>query len=188
MINYLRVKNDLKTGLTTVVALHVAYGIGVLLALDHQAAAIALSLVTTVILYFKPQMHEFSQRIGKHDLYAIFQFGLLAFIILPVLPNASYGPYDALNPYNIWLMVVIISGLNLVGYVSLKVVGQRWSGPFLGVIGGLVSSTATTLSISKQAKTREDFSSTGAIVVSLASAIVYRKRAPLCRKPKIRPS
>jgi uncharacterized membrane protein (DUF4010 family) len=179
MVHFLRVREDIAAGLTTSVALLIAYGIGVLVSQGQTMAAVVLSLVTTVILYFKPQMHEFSLNLSKQDIYAIFQFGLIAFIILPILPDRGFGPYDSLNPYNIWLMVVMISAINLVGYVTMKFAGQRWSGPLLGILGGIASSTATTLSFSRHARENENFSIMGAVVVSLASTIVLIRMALL---------
>ncbi len=166
-----RIQNDSKAGLTTSVALLVAFGIGVMVAFGEQKIAIALSIGTTIILYFKPQMHRFTHAMSERDLQAMFQFGLLAFIILPVLPDQNYGPFNSINPHNIWLMVVMISGLNLFGYVTIKLVSQRWGGPFLGVLGGIVSSTATTLSISRHTSKSPEFSLTGSVVVSLASIV-----------------
>ena len=177
MLHYARYKKEIALGMTTAVALHVAFGIGVLVAMGQIDAAVALSLATTIILYFKPQLHEFTQKLSERDLNAIFQFGLIAFIILPVLPDKGYGPYDALNPNNIWLMVVMISAINLAGYVTLKLVGRRWGGPFLGVLGGIVSSTATTLTFSRHASKDPNFSMTGALVVSLASTVVLTRVA-----------
>ncbi|MCA1796652.1 MAG: MgtC/SapB family protein [Geobacteraceae bacterium] len=174
-----RVREDESLGLTTAVALVIAYGIGVLVALGMTEAAVALSLITTAILYFKPQMHAFSRRLSAPDIHAILQFVLIAFVILPILPDRGYGPYKALNPYNIWLMVVMISALNLTGYVTVKFIGRRWSGPVLGLLGGLVSSTATTLSFSRHARKHPGFSLTAAIVVSLASAVVLLRMAVL---------
>jgi uncharacterized membrane protein (DUF4010 family) len=170
-------KQEFPAGLTTATALLVAYGIGVLVSFEQLVAAVSLSLATTAILYFKPQMHEFSHRLSKRDLYAIFQFVLVAFIILPILPDHGYGPYKALNPSNIWFMVVMISGINLIGYVILKLVSHRWGGLFLGVLGGLVSSTATTLSFGRHAKKAPEFSLTGAVIVSLASAVMLIRMA-----------
>jgi uncharacterized membrane protein (DUF4010 family) len=172
MVHFLRLKEDISPGLTTSVALLVAYGIGVLLATGHTIPAVAISLATTVILYFKLQMHEFSHRLQQPDLYAIFQFILVAFIILPILPDRGFGPYQALNPYNIWLMVVIISAINLIGYIILKVAGQRWGGPVLGILGGIVSSTATTLSFSRYTRDNPSFSQAAALIVALASTVV----------------
>ncbi len=172
MVHFLRLKEHMPPGLTTSIALLVAYGIGVLLATGYIVPAVAISLATTVILYFKLQMHEFSRRLQQRDLYAIFQFILVAFIIWPILPDRSYGPYQALNPSDIWLMVVIISAINLAGYITLKVVGQRWGGPVLGILGGIVSSTATTLSFSRYTRDNPGFSQAAAVVVALASTVV----------------
>jgi uncharacterized membrane protein (DUF4010 family) len=172
MVHSRRLKGDMSPGLTTASALLVTYGIGVLLATGQTIPAVAISLATTAILYFKLQMHEFSRRLQQRDLYAIFQFILVAFIILPILPNRGFGPYLALNPYNIWLMVVIISAINLTGYITLKVAGQRWGGPVLGILGGIVSSTATTLSLSRYTRNNPDFSQAAALVVALASTVV----------------
>jgi len=179
MLHILRAKEEISPGLTTSVALLVAYGIGILVAYDQTLAAVSLSLATTVILYFKPQMHKFSRSLSKHDIFAIFQFALIAFIILPILPDRGFGPYLALNPYNIWLMVVMINALNLMGYVVLKFVGHQWGGPMLGMLGGIASSTATTLSFSRHAQRNKDFSMMGAVVVSLASTVVLIRMALL---------
>ncbi len=179
MIHFLRLRKNLSAGMTTSIALLVAYGVGLLVARDNPVPAITVSLATTVILYFKLEMHEFSRRLQKHDLVAIFQFILVTFIIWPVLPNRGYGPFQALNPSHIWLMVVLISTINLTAYVFLKLVGQRWSGPILGVLGGLVSSTATTLSFSRYCRGNPDFSRSAAVVVSLASTIVLIRVALL---------
>ncbi len=178
-VQFLRLRGELAPGLTTSVALLVAYGIGVLLADGQTIPAVAISLATTVILYFKLQMHEFSRRLQQHDLYAIFQFVLVAFIILPILPNRGFGPYQALNPYHIWVMVVIISAINLTGYIPLKVAGKRWGGPMLGILGGIVSSTATTLSFSRHSRDNPEFSQAAALVVALASTVVLVRVACL---------
>ena len=111
-----------------------------------------MAFATTAILYFKPHLHAFSRRVEKKDIYAIFQLGLISFIILPILPDRSYGPFDALNPHHIWLMVVLISGISFLGYLILKLVGNRWGGPAVGLLGGMVSSTATTLSFSRRSR------------------------------------
>lgn len=172
LVNIFRVQREIDTGLTTAVALLVAFTIGILVAYDQKSSAVALSLATTVILYFKPLLHDFTHSVTRADILAIFQFGIIAFIILPVLPDRTFGPYHALNPTNVWMMVVMISGLNLIGYITLKIVGQRWGGPFLGILGGLVSSTATALSMSRHARSNPDFSLTGSVVISLASTVV----------------
>ena len=172
MGHVVRLKQHSSSGMTTAIALLIAYLVGILLTMGQTVTSISLSLTTTLILYFKPQMHAFSRRLQQRDLYAIFQFILVAFIILPVLPNRNFGPYDALNPYNIWLMVVLISAINLVGYITLKFVGQRWGSPVLGILGGIVSSTATTLTFSRQSSSIDNIARTATVVVALASTVV----------------
>ena len=172
MGHVVRLKQHSTSGMTTSLAMLIAYLVGILLTFGHVITSISLSLATTVILYFKPQMHAFSRRLQQRDLYAIFQFVLVAFIILPVLPDQNFGPYEALNPYNIWLMVVLISAINLAGYITLKLVGQRWGSPVLGILGGIVSSTATTLTFSRQSSAISNISRTATVVVALASTVV----------------
>ena len=92
-------------------------------------------------------------------------------VILPILPNRSYGPYDVLNPRQIWLMVVLIVGIGLGGYIAYKFFGQK-TGLFLaGALGGIISSTATTVSYSKRAAKKELADTPTAIVILLASTV-----------------
>lgn len=159
-------------GLTTWVALLVAFGIGTLVGFDQTVAAVALSLATTVILYFKSILHNFSHSLSERDIYAIFQFGLIAFVILPILPDRGFGPYKVLNPHNIWLMVVLVSAINLAGYLILKFGKKHWGGPMVGILGGTISSTATTLCFARRAHENRGFSMMGAMIVALASTTV----------------
>jgi uncharacterized membrane protein (DUF4010 family) len=170
--NLLQARRRPDPGITTEIAILIAFGVGALVHYRQAYLAVAIALAATAILYFKPHLHAFSRKVEQRDLYAIFQFGLVTFIILPVLPDRTFGPFDALNPRHIWLMVVLISGISLAGYVVLKGVGKRWGGPVLGLLGGIVSSTATTLAFGRHARRIPDFSRTAAVVVILASAVL----------------
>jgi uncharacterized membrane protein (DUF4010 family) len=140
-------------GTTTVVALVVAYGLGALCWYGERSLAVTLAIAVTALLYFKPELHGILQRFERHDLLSVLQFATLSFVILPVLPDRAYGPYGALNPHHVWLMVVLVSGLSLAGYIALRVVGARHGLALVGFLGGLVSSTATTLVYSRHART-----------------------------------
>ena len=159
-------------GTTTEIALLVCYGLGAVIWYGYTTLAIMLAIFTTMLLYFKPELRGLSQRLERRDLLSILQFGVLSFVILPILPNQAYGPYDALNPYHIWLMVVLLSGINLSGYVALRLVGQRYGAPLLGILGGLVSSTATTLIYARHGKTDENPARLAVPVILLASLVV----------------
>jgi len=170
--NLLQARQRPDPGITTEVAILIAFGVGALVHYRQAYLAVAIALAATAILYFKPHLHAFSRKVEQRDLYAVFQFGLVTFIILPLLPDQDFGPFGALNPRHIWLMVVLISGISLAGYVVLKVVGKKWGGPVLGLLGGIVSSTATTLAFGRHARKDPDFSRTAAVVVILASTVV----------------
>ena len=132
-------------GTTTILAALLCYGLGVMTWYGQSQLAVAIGITATALLQFKTELHGFSEKLSRQDVTSILQFGVLTFIILPLLPDRGYGPHDALNPYHIWLMVVLVSGVNLVGYLTLRLVAARQSVRLAGVAGGLVSSTATTL-------------------------------------------
>ena len=164
-------------GTTTVAALLICYALGVLVWYDLSKLAVMLAIATTVLLYFKPELQGMTQRLSRRDLVSILQFAVLSFVILPILPNQNFGPYDAFNPHHAWMMVVLISGLSLAGYVALRIVGQRYGAPLLGFLGGLVSSTATTLLYARHSKLNEGMLRLSAVVILIASQVVLIRLA-----------
>jgi uncharacterized membrane protein (DUF4010 family) len=159
-------------GTTTVAALLLCYALGALIWYGMAKLAIMLAITTTTLLYFKPELRGMTQRLTRRDLVSVLQFLVLTFIVLPILPNQNYGPYGAFNPYQAWMMVVLISGLSLAGYVALKWTGHRYGPPLLGFLGGLVSSTATTLAYARHGKSNESMVTLSAAVILIASQVV----------------
>jgi uncharacterized membrane protein (DUF4010 family) len=159
-------------GTTTIIALLLSYGLGAMVWFGMAKLAVMLAIGITVLLYFKPELHGISQKLSRRDLVAVLQFSVLTFIVLPILPDQSYGPYDAFNPHQAWLMVVLISGLSLTGYAALHIVGSRYGAPLLGLFGGLASSTATTLIYSKHGKGNLSMQNLAASVIVIASMVV----------------
>jgi uncharacterized membrane protein (DUF4010 family) len=143
-----------RVGMTSEVAAIVVFVCGALCYWDYLELAAALAVVTFGFLTLKPQLHRLAERISREDLYATLKFAVVSLIILPILPNQIYGPppFDAFNPYKTWLMVVFISGISFLGYVLIKVVGSRRGIGLTGLLGGLVSSTAVTLSFSERSQ------------------------------------
>jgi uncharacterized membrane protein (DUF4010 family) len=133
------------SGTTTVVALLFCYTLGVMIWFGYSRLAIALGIVATALLQFKPELHGISSRLSRSDVASILQFAVLSFVILPFLPNRGFDRYQVLNPYHIWLMVVLVSGIGLAGYLALRLIGAKRSLLLVGTLGGLVSSTATTV-------------------------------------------
>ncbi len=159
-------------GTTTVAALMLCYGLGVLVWHDEIQLAVMLGIAATMLLYFKPELRGMSEHLTRRDLLSVLQFAVLSLIILPLLPNRNYGPYGALNPYQIWWMVVLIAGVGLAGYAALRIVGQQRGAAMLGLLGGLVSSTATTLAFSRHARASEAMLPVAVIVIVLANLVV----------------
>ena len=164
-------------GTTTVSAVLVCYGLGVLCWLDELQLAAMLGIGSTVLLYFKAELRGISQTLTRRDLISILQFGVLSLIVLPLLPNQGFGPYGALNPHQIWWMVVLISGISLAGYAALRIVGQNRGTILIGLLGGMVSSTATTLSFSRNARDNEAMSHLSIVVIVLANLMVLLRLA-----------
>jgi uncharacterized membrane protein (DUF4010 family) len=164
---------------TTTVALLLCFLFGVMLWHEHIRLTVALALATTALLYFKAELHGATQRLTRQDIVSFLQFALITFVVLPVLPDRGYGPYQVLNPYTIWLMVVLTSGLSLAGYATLRLTPQSTAVPLLGLLGGIVSSTATTLVFSRQVRDDPGHAATAAVIITIANLVVLVRIAVL---------
>ncbi len=174
MSNYLSTRvGPHEAGQTSEVAALLLYGIGAYLVTGEPAVAVALGGVIAVLLQFKSPLHAFAEKIGEQDVTAIMQFVLISLVVLPVLPDRTYGPYDVLNPFETWLMVVLIVGISLTGYVAYKLFGAKEGAVLAGVIGGLVSSTATTVSSSRKAASSPASAGLAALVIVIAAGVVF---------------
>src|SRR5262245_62310391 len=112
--------------------------------------AIAVGGGVAVLLQAKVQMHGVAAKLGDSDLKALMQCVLLSLVILPILPDRAYGLYSVLNPRQIWLMVCLIVGISLAGYIIYKFFGERAGMVLGGILGGLISITATTVSYARR--------------------------------------
>lgn len=170
--NILKMKaGNTDPGTTTEMAALLLYAVGVLIATDNMVAGVVIGGLMLLLLHLKKPMHDFAAAVGEHDMRAIAEFVLISLIILPVLPNAPHGPYGVWNPFSIWLMVVLIVGISLTGYVAYKLFGSRGGTLLGGVIGGLISSTATTVSFARRTAADTALAPLGAFVIMTASCI-----------------
>lgn len=170
---YIRSRSSDGSGLTTELAALATFLVGALATSEYVAQAVALAGVITLLLHWKKQMHGWVERIGEVEFGAIARFVLVTLVVLPILPNQAYGPYAVLNPWQIWLMVVLIVSINLAGYVSLRISRNRGGALLSGVLGGIVSSTATTVGFATGSRERRLPAPVAAVVILLASALVY---------------
>ncbi len=177
-------------GATTVMAAALTFCLGAALWHGNREIVIALAIVTTALLHYKSQLEGFSARLTPTDMGSVLQFAVLSLVILPVVPNQGFGPYGALNPYHLWLMVVLISAVSLAGYVAWRLLGGRGPVLLLGALGGLVSSTATTLVYSRGARGKPALEGTAATVILLANLVVLIRLSVLAVavSPRILPT
>jgi len=166
-------KGPVDPGMTTEVAMLLMFSVGAFLSSNALGIGIALGAAVAILLHLKPQMHSWAGNIADRDFKAIMRFVLISMVILPILPNQAYGPYHVLNPFTIWLFVVFIVGINLGGYALYKYLGQQAGTLLAGILGGLISSTATTFMYAR--RTRESPAGAGiaAVVINLASAVLF---------------
>lgn len=160
-------------GTTTNFAELLMFAVGAMVVIGPTMVAVALGGGVAVLLQFKGELHGMASRLGEKDLQAIMQFVVITCIILPVVPNRTFGPFDVLNPFETWLMVVLIVGMSLGGYIIYKFLGRDAGILLAGVLGGAISSTATTVSSSRQARGSAFAVRNAAIVILIASTIVY---------------
>lgn len=160
-------------GQTTEVAALLMFAAGAMLATGQTAAAIAVSGCVAVLLQWKEPLHHFAERIGTDEIRALFRLVLVAMVVLPALPDRTFGPYEVLNPFRIWQMVVLIVGFSISGYVASKYFGPRAGSVVGGALGGLISSTATAASCARRTTQAPGSAALGALVVMIASTVVF---------------
>lgn len=159
-------------GFTSEAAIIVTYGLGAAVWFGHATLAVMLAIATTVLLYFKTELKHLTEQMTPRDINSMLQFAVLSLVILPILPNEDFGPYGAINPRQVWWMVVLISGLALAGYLALRIIGSRHGAAVLGIFGGLASSTATTMMFSRHAAQHPHLVRMSSIVILIANVMV----------------
>jgi uncharacterized membrane protein (DUF4010 family) len=160
-------------GITTVVAGLLTFGLGALAVSGFISLAAAAAVVATLLLGLKPVLHEWVRKLTETELLATLKLLLISVVILPVLPNQGFGPWGALNPYAIWWLVVLITGISFVGYFAVKIMGPHRGVPVTGLFGGLASSTATALSFSRLGRNQPNLHRLLAAGVTIASVTMF---------------
>lgn len=166
-------KDDI--GATTEVSVLLTFFVGCICAWGQVGIAGALTVVTMVLLSLKNWLHNLAQRIEPSDVEATLKFAIITLIILPLVPNTNYGPVglEVINPYKTWLMVVLIAGLNFIGYILVKVLGREHGFGITGLLGGLVSSTAVTLGFSQRSRVEPDLTPVLALAIVLSWTVMF---------------
>ncbi|HXX92991.1 MAG TPA: DUF4010 domain-containing protein, partial [Planctomycetota bacterium] len=167
-------------GITSEVSLVLTYLLGCLATADGLAGSsserlllcASLGVAVTALLSFKEPLHALAARVSKDDLYATVKFGILALVALPLLPDRNFGPYQVLNPFHIGVVVVLLAGISYSGYLAVRILGPGKGLGVTGLLGGLVSSTAITMSFSGRAKREPGAAQACALGIVLASTVM----------------
>jgi uncharacterized membrane protein (DUF4010 family) len=147
---------------------------GVFASLERKLLVVgAIAVVSTTLLTIKPALHGLMRRASQEDVYATVKFLIVAVVLLPLLPDRPMGPLGALNPRGVGLLVVLIAAISFVGYLSVRVLGPHRGLGLTGLVGGLASSTAVTLTFAGKAKETPELRTQCALAVALASTIMF---------------
>jgi uncharacterized membrane protein (DUF4010 family) len=176
--NWLRERSQKNLGITTEVAIALMFAVGALLWLAPGAreVPVAVGAACAVLLYLKQPLHGLVKRFTDTEVRAIMQFAAISLVVLPVIPDRDMGPLDSINPREVWLLVVLVVGISLVGYIVFKILPERWkraSSIASGLLGGLVSSTATTASVARRVRTGPCAVNAGAAAIAIAWTILF---------------
>ena len=156
---------------TTLVAGVIAVALGLLACAGQPALAVAAGAVTTALLAARQRLHGFIAGLDQQDVQAFARYAVIVAAVLPFLPNRNFGPYDAWNPFQLWLVVVLVTGFSFAGYIANRIVGQRKGTLATALIGGAYSSTAVTASLSQRLRAGEAGPYSAGIAI--ASAAMY---------------
>ena len=175
VVSYTTTASRGELGITTEISALLAFIVGALCGWDRVGVASVVTVVCLLLLTLKDYLHRLARRVELEDVEATLKFAVISVIILPLLPNEAFGPppLNVINPYKIWLMVVLIAGLNFLGYVLVKVLGNEHGLVVTGILGGLVSSTAVTLSFSQRSRQEPAMSSAFVLAIVVSWTIMF---------------
>ena len=169
----LAVRADQDFGITTVIAALATYVLGAAALRGPLVVPAAVAVVMVSVLSLKPRLHWLEQHLEARELRGTFQLLLISIVILPVLPDRGFGPWQALNPYELWWMVVLIASISYVGYFGIKLAGSSRGLLLTGLLGGLASSTAVTLDFARMGRHRPNLVPQLAAGILVASATMF---------------
>ena len=162
---------------TTAIAQLLTFGLGALAAHGHPLPALGAAVITAVLLDMRTRLHRWLQLIEHKELSAALQLLVLSLVVLPWLPDKAFGPYAALNPNRLWWAVVLVAGLSLSGHVAMRMAGPQRGIVWTGVLGGLASSTATTLALARLARAQPALKETTLAGIFAACAVLFLRLA-----------
>ncbi len=169
----LKVQSFKRWGMTTQISAILTFFLGLMVWFKLENYAIFIGVLIIVLLEMKPRLQRLETRISHTDINAVILLLVMSFIILPILPDEMVGPYKIFNPYKTWLMAVIIAAISFIGYVAIKILGQKHGVFLTGAAGGLISSTAVSISLSQMFDKRYRLLNNYAGGIAIACTFMY---------------
>jgi uncharacterized membrane protein (DUF4010 family) len=178
-VSYLRASAAGDFGATTEIAALGTFALGVLAGVGELLPAVAIGVAMTVLLAAKPFLAGLSRALTQQEIAAALQLAVISAVVLPILPNEGFGPWRVLNPFRIWLVVVLVSGVSFGGFVAVRIWGARLGLLLAAVVGALASSTAVTVAMAARARQSPAHAPQAAAGVALATAVMCVRVAAL---------
>lgn len=166
-----RISGDVS--ITSAITMLLTFVLGTLATLDHVNLAASTAVITTLLLRFKDVLHGWLRNLERRELHASLHLLLISVVLLPILPNQGYGPWQAFNPYEIWWMVVLIASISFIGYFIMKIAGPEKGVMLTALTAGMVSSTALTLHFSKLSKQQAEMKNLLAAGILVACGTMF---------------
>jgi uncharacterized membrane protein (DUF4010 family) len=179
VVSYVRSSASGDIGATTEVAAVATFLLGALAGAGQLVVAGACGVAVAVLLVAKPKLEAFSRTLTPEELSAALELAVITVIVLPLLPSRGFGPWGVLNPREIWMVVVLVTALSFVGFVAMRLLGERRGMTVTGAVGGLVSSTAVTMAMAERSRSAEGLGKAAAAAAIVASAIMPLRVAVL---------
>jgi uncharacterized membrane protein (DUF4010 family) len=167
-------RNDIDA--TTEVAALVVLGAGVLAGIGELQLAAALTTMTVLLLAEKPRLHKFVARLDEPTMLAAARFAVMSVVVLPLLPEGPIGPGPGIRPRELWMLVLLFSGMSFVGFIAQRAAGAAGY-PLTGLLGGLVSSTSVTLTFARLSKSQTPQVTALAAGAVAASTVMFARIA-----------
>ena len=175
--NFYKEEYNFNRSFTTNLALIATFVLGLMVSAEYYRNAVATAVIIVTLLSLKTRFHSVISNITSEELFAFVKFSIIALLILPFLPNNTYGPNDLINPFEIGSIIVIVSFLNFIGYFLVKFVGSKKGILLTAILGGLISSTAVAWSYASRSIESPELSKKYAAGIVIASAIMFPRLA-----------
>lgn len=162
-------------GLTTEIAVLLTFVIGLLIYYDQYPyfLSVSMGIILTFILVSKEILHRFAKHLKIEEIWDALVFAILAFIILPILPNRTIDPFNSVNPFLIWFAIVIVLSMNFLSYIAVKIFGVSRGITLTGLFGGMASSTAVSIDMAGKARQNKKIIYPAAFAVVVASTTMF---------------